>query len=443
MSDRTAAASQRAGSLGEKRIPKETQLVAGALARAKSAAGDWAATALSERLKIVRRARRLIAAEATDLAVLTGRPRMTAEGLVSEVLPLADAARFLEREAPRLLRPRRLGRLGRPAWLPGVTAEVHREPCGVVLLLCPKNYPLFLPGVQLMQALVAGNTVVAKPAEGCADVLRALADLLRRAGLPEDVLMLLPDDAATGKAASAAAFDKIILTGSAKTGVEVLRAASANITPCTMELSGDDPVFVLPGANVALAACAISYGLSLNSGETCIAPRRILAWEPIAGPLRDALTAINSGFELPELIPVRDTDEACGIAASSPFSLGATIFGPQHAAAELAKRVSAGCVVINDMIVPTADPRVPFGGRKHSGFGVTRGAEGLLELTVVKTICVRRGGFRPHLLPIEANDARLFANLIMLLHGPRLSGIAAIGRLIRGLRQRSSSMRRP
>ena len=60
---------------------------------------------------------------------------------------------------------------------------------------------------------------------------------------------------------------------------------------------------------------------------------------------------------------------------------------------------------MNDVIVPTADPRLPFGGRKHSGFGVTRGAEGLLEMTVLKCVTVRRGRFRPHLDPADARKS--------------------------------------
>ena len=63
----------------------------------------------------------------------------------------------------------------------------------------------------------------------------------------------------------------------------------------------------------------------------------------------------------------------------------------------MARRVRAGSVCVNDLIVPTADPRLPFGGRGRSGFGVTRGAEGLLEMTVPKAISVRTGSFRPHL----------------------------------------------
>jgi acyl-CoA reductase-like NAD-dependent aldehyde dehydrogenase len=435
-------------SITEPLIPQEAVVVADALARARAGFQTWSQTALSDRLKVIRRARRLIAAEAPNLAVCIGRDRPLAEGLVSETLPLADAARFLERAAPGLLAPRRLGRSGRPAWLVGVSAEVRREPCGVVLVLGPRNYPLFLPGVQVLQALVAGNAVVAKAAEGCSAVLSALADLLHRAGLPKDVLLLLPDGVAAGRAASRAAFDKIVLTGSAETGVEVLRAAASNITPCTMELSGDDPVFVLPGADLSLAARAIGYGLRLNRGETCIAPKRILAWACVASSLRTALEGEarfstggrglsaaarpdqRSALHVPDVIPVRNAEEALDVAAQSPFCLGAAVFGPLDTARALAERIPAGCVVINDMIVPTADPRLPFGGRKRSGFGVTRGAEGLLEMTVLKTVSVRRGWLRPHLDPIQADDAALFACLIRCMHGSVRTRIAAAAKLL-------------
>ncbi len=91
---------------------------------------------------------------------------------MAEVLPLADACRFLERSGPAILRPRKLGGRGRPAWLWGVTGTITREPQGVVLILGPANYPFFLPGVQLVQALVAGNAVLLKPGRsaGCANV---------------------------------------------------------------------------------------------------------------------------------------------------------------------------------------------------------------------------------------------------------------------------------
>ena len=73
-------------------------------------------------------------------------------------------------------------------------------------------------------------------------------------------------------------------------------------------------------------------------------------------------------------------------------------------------------VVINDMIVPTADPRVPFGGSGASGFGVTRGAEGLLELTRVRAVIRRRGTFRPHFDPADASQESLLSAFVQVAH---------------------------
>ncbi|MBY3756911.1 aldehyde dehydrogenase family protein [Azospirillum formosense] len=113
-----------------------------------SAQSAWSGGNTAERLSIIRKIRHRIAADAEDLVrTLATRPgRSPAESLSAEVLPLAEACRFLEREAAALLAPRRLGARGRPVWLFGVAAEVRREPFGTVLIVGPSNYPLLLPG---------------------------------------------------------------------------------------------------------------------------------------------------------------------------------------------------------------------------------------------------------------------------------------------------------
>jgi hypothetical protein len=85
-------------------------------------------------------------------------------------------------------------------------------------------------------------------------------------------------------------------------------------------------------------------------------------------------------------------------------------------------------VVVNDVIVPTADPRLPFGGRGHSGFGVTRGAAGLLELTHLKAVAVRHGHWRPHYEPPRPQDEGLFRDYLVAAHGasPRERVAAAL-----------------
>ena len=93
-----------------------------------------------------------------------------------------------------------------------------------------------------------------------------------------------------------------------------------------------------------------------------------------------------------------------------------SIFGDESAARRLATRIRVGTVVINDVIAPTADPRVPFGGRRGSGFGVTRGAEGLLEMTAIKTVLVQRGGSRRHYEATGDVHARMFRGLILAGH---------------------------
>ncbi len=468
----------------------------------RAAQESWAARPVAARLAVIRRLRHGIAGAAGDLAAAAAGERAASEALTSEVLPLADACRFLERETERLLAPRRLGSEGRPFWLGRVEIEVRREPLGLVLLLAPTNYPLFLPGVQTVQALAAGNAVLWKPGRSGGRAARALAGLLATAGLPEHLLTILPEGDEAGREAIAAGPDKVLLTGSAATGQAVLADLALRLLPAALELSGCDAVFVLPGckgADLDRLASALRFGLTLNGGATCIAPRRVfvpralrpaleerlirllgeapaLSVATVAavapGPARRArelaIEAISQGARRiagtlgegepfhplvltgarPEmrlleedlfapvlsLVEIDDLEEALAGAAACPYALGAAVFGPEAEAVALAARVRAGVVVINDLVVPTADPRLPFGGRGRSGYGLTRGAEGLLELTAVKAVAVRRGAWLPHLDEPRPGDEALLRSYLALVHGSgwraRLGGLAGVCRAL-------------
>jgi acyl-CoA reductase-like NAD-dependent aldehyde dehydrogenase len=400
------------------------------------AGGIWP---LERRLRVVRALRHQIAARSAELVVAAlGAGRPAAEVLSAEVVPLADACRFLEREAPRLLATRRLGSVGRPAWLVGVEAEVRREPLGTVLVIAPSNYPLFLPGVQTVQALAAGNSVLWKPGTGGTAAARAFAALAAEAGLPAGVLTILPEDPAAAQEAIAQGVDKVLLTGSAATGREVLAGLAGRLIPATLELSGCDPLFVLAGADLDRVARAVGFGLTLNGGATCIAPHRILVLRELAPALAERLArhlpSLRPGPDTLTITAVADGDEALAEAARSPYALGASVFGHEAEAVAFAGRVRAGVVVINDLIVPTADPRLPFGGWGESGFGVTRGAEGLVELTRPKVVAVRRARRLFHLEAPHPGDAELFTAYLKLAHAggvwPRLRGAVDLARAL-------------
>ena len=132
-----------------------------------------------------------------------------------------------------------------------------------------------------------------------------------------------------------------------------------------------------------------------------------------------AMLAMQTDIFAPVLSVMRtaDVDEALAANAACTYALTAAIFGPEAEARRLASRLRVGNVVINDVVIPTADPRAPFGGRGRSGFGVTRGAEGLLAMTAPRTVQVqRRRDKRPYEATGEGH-VELFAALAQMLHG--------------------------
>jgi acyl-CoA reductase-like NAD-dependent aldehyde dehydrogenase len=460
---------------------------------ARMAQRSWAELPVRERVRVIAGLRRLIAADAEALAetVPTSLPgalnRTVADTLGAEVLPVLEACRFLERSAVSVLKTNRLGFGGRPLWLVGVHSSVERVPLGLVLVVAAANYPLFLAGVQVLQALVAGNAVLWKPAPGTEALAVRLREMLLAAGLETELLTVLDSRVESATEAIAAGVDHVVLTGSAETGKAVLRQLAETLTPSTMELSGCDAVFVLPGADWKHTIGAFAFGMRLNGSCTCMAPRRIFlvgigeheaerfegslaaelsTLDPVPVPERtkllvrelieDAvghgarlllpgqLDGIGSGGRLaPELAPTllvsatpamlamqtdvfapmlsvmraADFDEALAANAACPYGLSASIFGPEREARRLASRLRVGTVLINDVIYPTVDPRVPFGGRGRSGFGVTRGAEGLLAMTAPRVLQVQRARLKWNYEPTSASHVGLFAGLAGFLHG--------------------------
>jgi len=479
----------------------EIESIPAAVSAARVAQVRWAATPLGTRLSLIRELRHLISENASQLAEASAsaRQRPALESLTAEVLPLAEACRFLERNAASVLATRSLGRRALPLWLAGVRREIRREPLGVVLIIGPGNYPLLLPGVQMIQALVAGNAVLLKPGVGGTAAPLALIELIVRAGFDSHLVSLLPESAAVARAAIDTQPNKVLFTGSAATGEKILQQLAPHLIPATMELSGSDAVVIRADADLDLVTKALVFGLTLNAGATCMAPKRVFVHRssatelegrlarafPIELSLRlapgvsasvrpvleEALAAgvhfiagglHNDGSVLapvvlggatpgsrllredlfaPVLIvsTVASDDEAVTRANESPFALGASVFSRDHAASrELAARLHAGVVSINDLIVPTADAHVPFGGRKRSGFGVTRGAEGLLELTAPKVITVSWSKFRPAFEPPHPQDEAMFQAYLGLTHGRSLGQRArALLALCQSLSRRS------
>ena len=204
--------------------------------------------------------------------------------------------------------------------------EVHRKPVGVVGSITPWNYPLLITCWHIIPGLLAGCTVVAKPSEYTPlTVLKAMhliSDLL-----PPGVVNIVTGKGALGAAISSHPdIDKIVFTGSTRTGKRIMEAAADNLKRLTLELGGNDAAIVLPDTNVAEAAGKIFATAMINNGQTCAALKRLYVHEDIYDEMCEALAAIAGSVktgpasESPDFGPIQNKmqyDRVCELAESA------------------------------------------------------------------------------------------------------------------------------
>lgn len=404
-----------------------------------------------------------------------GKPAWQA--LTGDVMTLLAACKWHRKHARALLRDRGVAR----AWtlLPATRVTLSRQPLGCVAIIATWNYPVQLLGIQLVQALLAGNRVVVKPSEKSPISQLMLLRIARVAGAPRSHLTWTEPTRAAGQSLlerrPAAHFDgvspdrnwdHVVFTGSTRVGREIAQWAAANLVSTTLELSGNDSAIVLADADVALAARSIFAGFTLNAGQTCLAPRRVIVHRRVADGLLSELAALvmnhtpvrladqvgvvrcvrlveealsggpparvlagsaptvasSGGSDAREgennpsagvrdlrptivvdppresdlvtsarcdhfgpvlaVVPVDSLSEAIAVHRSCGQHLSASVFTrDERAARELAPSLGASLVTINDCVIPGGHPGLAITGHGPSGWGPSRGAEGLLAMT--------------------------------------------------------------
>lgn len=161
---------------------------------------------------------------------------------------------------------------------------VQYDPLGVVLIIGPWNYPLYLSLGPLVAAVAAGNCAVIKPSELAPATSALLARLVPRY-LDGDAIKVVEGDAQTTQDLLAQGFDHALFTGGTEVGRKIMAAAAPTLTPVTLELGGKSPVIVTADADLDVAARRIAWVKLMNSGQTCIAPDYVL----VDRSVRDAL----------------------------------------------------------------------------------------------------------------------------------------------------------
>ncbi|RZS32394.1 succinate-semialdehyde dehydrogenase/glutarate-semialdehyde dehydrogenase [Herbihabitans rhizosphaerae] len=253
--------------------------VRAAFATARAAQAEWAARPIKERAAIMERFRDLVIANRQSLMDVlqaeTGKARSAAQ---EEIVDMMLNARYYARQAPKLLAPQRVHGL-----LPGLTKTVvHRQPKGVVGVIAPWNYPMALSISDSIPALVAGNAVVIKPDSQTPYCTLANVELLYQAGVPREVLAVVPGPGSVVGSEIAELCDYLMFTGSTATGRVLAGQAGRRLIGFSAELGGKNPMIVLNGVNVDKVAKAALRACFSNAGQLCISIERIYVERAVA-----------------------------------------------------------------------------------------------------------------------------------------------------------------
>ncbi len=208
----------------------------------------------------------------TDAIATDFGSRSRHEILIAEIHTTLSAIHYIKKNLKAWMKPQK--RSVNAMLMPG-KAKVIMAPLGVVGIISPWNYPLYLSMVPVITALAAGNRVMLKPSAFTPRTSQVMKEMFADIFKPDQMSVIFSGPG-IGSAFSTLAFDHLCFTGSTSVGRVVMEAASKNLTPVTLELGGKSPVIIGKDYDLAKAADLICMGKLFNSGQTCVAPDHAL-----------------------------------------------------------------------------------------------------------------------------------------------------------------------
>lgn len=192
--------------------------------------------------------------------------RSAHETRLAEIFATVDGIKFARKKLRKWMKPQKRAN---SIWFMGAKNTLMPQPKGVIGVISPWNYPLFLFASPVTSALAAGNHCMIKMAKESSQLAALMARLIPLY-FKQETLAIIPD--ISGSDFTQIPFDHLVFTGSAATARHVMAAAAENLTPVTLELGGKSPCIVDRSFNHALAAKRIINFKTFNAGQTCVAP---------------------------------------------------------------------------------------------------------------------------------------------------------------------------
>ena len=266
-----------------------------AIEAALAARREWASTPAPERGDILLRTAVLLEQRKEELASLMTREMgKVLKETRGDVQIAIDVAKFIAGEGRRAE-----GEVLPSAFRDKFTMTV-RHPLGIVGIITPWNFPIAIPAWKSFPALLAGNTVILKPASDTPLLALKLAEILRDAGLPAGVFNVLtgPGGSLGNALASHKRIDMISLTGSTEVGRRVAEICGRDLRRCALELGGKNAVIVMDDADLDLAVASVSWGAFGTTGQRCTATSRVIVHKAIQKAFADRLVAAAEKLQI-------------------------------------------------------------------------------------------------------------------------------------------------
>ncbi|MDO9352133.1 MAG: aldehyde dehydrogenase family protein [Solirubrobacteraceae bacterium] len=463
--------------------------VPGVVAKGRAAQARWEAIGAKARAEYFKKLRTWLwdhEAEFTDTISREGGKPIE-DAFYLEFVYALSALDYWAKKGPGILADKR--RLAKNRLFVGNTVVERHVPHGVVGIIGPWNYPFVNSIGDAIPALIAGNSVVLKPASKTPLTSLLIARGMREVGFPDDVFQVAVGPGPVGSA-MVDNVDMIMFTGSTEVGKGVAKQAVDRLIPFSLELGGKDPLVVLDDADVQKAADHALYYSLVNGGQTCMSIERIYVdtsiydefverlvagfdkvsyGDPVGGvgtvevgsmtvgsqadiiaeQVADAvakgakvvrggkkvekadgaiyfeptiLTEVTHGMEIVDeetfgptiqIMRVSGTEEAIRLANDNQYGLAAAVYGKDLRRAEnVARRIEAGTVAINDSLVFWAELQLELGGWKQSGAGDGRHGEvGILKYTKTQGLFISRMPLKrmPQMFPYGKTSGSLKA----------------------------------
>jgi acyl-CoA reductase-like NAD-dependent aldehyde dehydrogenase len=259
--------------------------------RARRAQPGWAARPYEERAAAIRRFRDLLVQRRDELArTLTSEMGKPITQSRNELQATPGRIDFFLETTPAVLREETV--LQRE----GMEESITREPLGVVANVSAWNYPYFVGSNVFIPALLTGNAVLYKPSEFATLTGLAVGDLMREAGVPEDVFIVVTGRGETGAALVGQKVQAVFFTGSYATGRRIAAEAGSRLIRLNLELGGKDPVYVADDVDVKTAAASVAEGAFYNTGQSCCAVERVYVHTQVHDRFLDAFVESVRGY---------------------------------------------------------------------------------------------------------------------------------------------------